>query len=80
MRRELGGSGIGGDLRPDGFMRVCERRSQEWATQRSLHPIGCQADTLPRNPCTLPSATAAPSRRNLCIPPCTWCTPGRKHS
>ena len=61
MQWELVGCGMGGHLRLDGVRRVCERRSQERATERALRPTSCRTDTLPPH--------------LLHPPPCTWCTP-----
>ncbi len=73
MLRELDGNGMGGGLRPDSVIQVCERQLGRWATSRSLPGPGVR----PTPP--LVSARHPPP----VVPTPPWCpadTPRRKYS
>jgi hypothetical protein len=73
MQRELDGNGMGGGLRPDSVIQVCERQLGRWAPARSLPGSGVRA-TPPRVSARHPPPVAP-------TPP--WCpadTPRRNYS
>ena len=73
MQRELDGNGMGGGLRPDSVIQVCERQRGRWAPARSLPGPGVR----PTPP--LVSARHPPP----VVPTPPWCpadTPRRKYS
>jgi hypothetical protein len=47
MQRELDGNGMGGGLRPDSVIQVCERQLGRWARSLSLPGPGVRPTTTP---------------------------------